>query len=87
MTPIPDEDDDVTPPTPMPMPDTDFDMWVQEQTIPETDYFCFAEIHNEWVNGYHLFAGHDCTIYDLTLTVMARKTDWDEHLQNVSTDA
>ena len=37
--------------------------------------------------GYSFFAGHDCEIYDLTLTVMARKSDWDEHLTNVSSDA
>jgi hypothetical protein len=80
-----DGDDDVTPPTPEPA--TEFDAWVAEQTIPETDYFCFAEIHNEWHNGYSFFAGHDCEIYDLTLTVMARKSDWDEHLTNVSSDA
>ena len=87
-------EDDTTPtpdptpaPTPEPTPDSEFDAWVAEQQVPETEYYCFAEIHNEWNNGYNFFAGHDCEIYDLTLTVMARKTDWDQHLTNISSDA
>merc|ERR1712176_70606 len=86
-----DGDDDKMPvPEPVPTPDetsNDFDAWVHKQEIPETDYFCYLEIHNEWQNGYNFFAGHDCTIYDLTLTVMARKSDWDEHLDEISSDA
>ena len=93
-TPVPEPDeDDATPtptPAPVPTPDettSDFTQWVHAQQIPETDYFCYLEIHNEWHNGYNFFAGHDCTIYDLTLTVMARQTDWDNHLEDISSDA
>lgn len=85
-----DGDDEPTPapePVPVPTPDMDFDAWVIEQKIPETDYYCYLEIHNEWHNGYNLFAGHDCEIYDLTLTVMARRNDWDNHFQAASSDA
>merc|ERR1712110_1202163 len=71
---------------PIPEPLDDFDAWVANQTIPETKFFCYLEIHNEWVNGYNLFAGHDCEIYDLHLTIMARRTDWDEHLESISSD-
>lgn len=82
-----DEGEDDATPTPGPTPETDFDAWVYSQQIPETDYFCFAEIHNEWHNGYNFFAGHDCEIYDLEITVMARVTDWESHVQDVSSDA
>merc|ERR1712110_810466 len=71
---------------PIPEPLDDFDAWVANQTIPETKFFCYLEIHNEWINGYNLFAGHDCEIYDLHLTIMARRTDWDEHLESISSD-
>jgi len=79
------EDEDITPP--MPPTDGEFDMWVAEQEIPSTEYYCYLEVHNEWVNGYNFFAGHDCAIYDLELTVMARKTDWENHLENINSDA
>jgi len=64
-----------------------FDWWVDEQKIPETPYYCYLDISTSWVNGYYFFAGHDCDIYDLTLTVMAKKTDWDERMTTMNTDA
>ena len=88
--PEPDEDDATPTPAPVPTPDentSDFTQWVHAQQIPETDYFCYLEIHNEWQNGYNFFAGHDCTIYDLTLTVMARRSDWDDYLEEINSDA
>ena len=85
--------DDVIPPAPTPdeeedededIPDDEtpqeaFDRWVRTQKIPKTDYYCYLDIATTWENGYNFFAGHDCKIYDLKLSVMAKKRDWDDH--------
>lgn len=54
----------------------DFDQWVRDQQISETDYYCNFEIKNVWHNGYFLWAGHNCDIYDLALKVLVPKDAW-----------
>jgi hypothetical protein len=92
-----DDDDDVTPSPPDPDNDDDdddrsdaqrnFDNWVYDQQIPEDVYYCSMDVSTNWHNGYYFFAGHDCDIYDLTLSVMAKKTDWDDKQLLMSSDA
>lgn len=54
----------------------DFDFWVEDQQIPQGDYYCQFDIRNHWHNGYFLWAGHNCEIYDLTLKVYFPKEAW-----------
>jgi len=87
-----DEDDNIIPDDDEVIPDDEtpqeaFDRWTRTQTIPDTEFYCYLEIHTEWENGYKFFAGHDCKIYDLELKVMAKKEDWDTHRQMTSSDA
>jgi hypothetical protein len=42
------------------------------------------DIFTEWHNGYYLFAGHNCGIYDLTLKLYISKNDVDNHLNMIS---
>jgi hypothetical protein len=37
------------------------------------------DIFTEWHNGYYLFAGHNCDIYDLTLKLFISKNDWENN--------
>jgi len=64
-----------------------FDNWTEAQTIPETEFNCYLDIHTEWENGYNFFAGHDCETYDLVLSVMAKKNDWSEHRKLMNSGA
>ena len=41
--------------------------------MPDTDYYCNFDIRNEWHNGFFLWAGHNCEIYDLTLKIFFPK--------------
>merc|ERR1712038_144034 len=63
------------------------DEWVNDQDIPESNYYCYLDIATHWVNGYYFFAGHDCDIYNLTLTVMVQKLDWNEKKTAITSDA
>jgi len=81
-------------PTPTPNPNDDevltseeFDNWVWSREIVNNGYFCNLDIYIEWKNGYFLFAGHDCDIYDLTLNVLVPMDDWDTKLRWETSDA
>jgi len=63
------------------------DWSVRQFSVPDTDFYCYLDLFTQWNNGYFFWAGHDCDIYDLTLTVMASDNDWDNNLTYLSSDA
>lgn len=97
-TPTPDPDPTPTPdPSPVPTPDetdggngiqsqSEFDYWTQHQNVGESNYFCHFDIRNTWHNGYILWAGHDCEIYDLKLKVHVPKEAWETRRTWTSSD-
>merc|ERR1712176_1650665 len=54
----------------------EFDYWVRHQDVPESDYFCNFDIRNHWNNGYFLWTGHNCEIYDLKLKLHFPQEAW-----------
>ena len=38
-----------------------------------------------WDDGYKFFAGHDCELYDLKLTVMMSRYDWAQNIMKSTT--
>jgi len=64
-----------------------FDEWVAEQEVGETPYYCSFDIQNHWHNGYFLWAGHDCEIYDLTLKLYVPKDAWQNRRTWTSSDS
>merc|ERR1712228_541396 len=46
-------------------------MGLSKQHVHEKGYAsCNLETFTEWQNGYYFFAGHNCEIYDLKLTLV-----------------
>jgi len=54
----------------------EFDEWVRGQDVHDHDYYCNFDIRNHWNDGYFLWAGHNCDIYDLTLKIHFPKDAW-----------
>jgi len=78
----PDTDDEV-----VPEPDNndnaitsqeDFDNWAWTRDVPENDVLnCGFDIRNEWHNGYYLWAGQNCEIYDLWVRIYVPRNAWE----------
>ena len=76
-------------PTPTPTPDfdnndnaitsqEDFDNWAWTRDFPENDVLnCGFDIRNEWHNGYYLWAGQNCEIYDLWVRIYVPQDAWE----------
>ena len=85
--PIPDEDDvEPTPDEDEEMDNNDnainsqedFDNWAWTRDVPENDVLnCGFDIRNEWHNGYYLWAGQNCEIYDLWVRIYVARDAWE----------
>lgn len=68
--------------------DGDFNAWVHDQFIgAKGDTHCNLETYTEWHNSYYFFAGHDCGIYDLELTLTTSVGYYDNNMIELSEDA
>jgi len=55
----------------------DFDEWAWTRDVPENDVLnCGFDIRNEWHNGYYLWAGQNCEIYDLWVRIYFPAGAW-----------
>jgi len=83
--PVPEPVDPVNPEPPV--EDAEFNTWVQEKMIEPDGYAnCNMNIFTEWHNEYRLFAGHNCEIFDLKLTVFMSPNDYENNLSMISSD-
>jgi len=56
----------------------DFDNWAWTRDVPENDVLnCGFDIRNEWHNGYYLWAGQNCAIYDLWVRIYVPQDAWE----------
>merc|ERR1712127_604995 len=56
----------------------DFDNWAWTRDVPENDVLnCGFDIRNEWHNGYYLWAGQNCEIYDLWVRIYVPQDAWE----------
>ena len=47
---------------------------------------CGFDIRNEWMNGYYIWAGHNCAVYDLLVKLYIPKNAWMERKLFMSND-
>ena len=56
----------------------EFDNWAWTRDVPENDVLnCGFDIRNEWHNGYYLWAGQNCEIYDLWVRIYVPQDAWE----------
>jgi len=85
-----DEDKDDSTPSPYPSLgdcNEEMDVFASEEIIDDKGFYCMLNTKMYWDAGYKLFIGHDCDIYNLEITVMMSRDDFENHIDCSTTGA